>query len=158
VALTIRGLSRCAICGQIIRADEDLVSLPAFVPNDRDRLSRFSDAAVHARCVVTCPDAQEALRWSEIFLDINRPAQRRRRACGGLIADWRDHLGFGLITSDLQNSLSEYNFVQLHRSHVHEWPDVARVVLVLKEQRLEEIVWGTAADRLTEELSALAWS
>lgn len=158
MALIIRGQSRCLLCGQILEADDELLSFPAFIVNDRDRLAKFNDAAIHGRCLLTCVDAQEAQRWANIFLDISRPAWRQCQACGEVIEDWRDHLGLGLITSDSKSPLKGLNFVQLHRSHVHEWPAAERTLRLLKDARLRHVVGGRGIDQLIDELSSLAWS
>jgi hypothetical protein len=128
MALVLLGDTRCVVCDLPIDDSGDLVSFPPFVLSNIDPLSPFSDAAIHHHCVSTSLRAADAVRWSNAFLESNRPNNRVCAACGEVIRDWRDHLGFGFLTADESDPLNEFNFTHLHQSHVHEWTSSKDVV------------------------------
>jgi hypothetical protein len=44
------GRAHCAICGEVIRPDDDAFVTPDFLADESDPLWRFADAAVHRPC------------------------------------------------------------------------------------------------------------
>jgi hypothetical protein len=46
------GRAYCALCGDVIRPDEDALVTPDFLADDADPFWRFSDAAMHRACFV----------------------------------------------------------------------------------------------------------
>ena len=44
------GSAHCALCGDVIRPDEDAFVTPDFLADETDPLWRFSDAAMHRAC------------------------------------------------------------------------------------------------------------
>jgi hypothetical protein len=56
MALIILGKSKCPLCNQILEANENLTTFPAFLPADH-KFGKFSDAALHTNCFQKDPDA-----------------------------------------------------------------------------------------------------
>jgi hypothetical protein len=44
------GRAHCALCGEVIRRDEDALVTPDFLADDSDPLWRFTDAPMHRAC------------------------------------------------------------------------------------------------------------
>lgn len=49
MAIIIRGVSRCPICGEVLEEGQPLVAFPAFL-SPGDDLWRYSDSAMHEHC------------------------------------------------------------------------------------------------------------
>src|SRR5712664_2973304 len=50
MALVLRGLSECPICGQVINDSDNVVMAPAFLASNNHPLWKFNDAGMHAAC------------------------------------------------------------------------------------------------------------
>src|SRR5215471_19281755 len=50
MAIIITGKSACALCGQTLLAEQEIVDTPRFIADRNDPLWRFSDAAMHRTC------------------------------------------------------------------------------------------------------------
>jgi hypothetical protein len=50
MALVLVGLSKCAICGEVIDTMDGCVATPAFVERQSDPMWQFSDAPMHREC------------------------------------------------------------------------------------------------------------
>lgn len=135
MALLIRGKSLCALCGLTIDNGDPVVSFPAFTANQRDPLFHFSDGAFHRRCIERDDDASEALHRSTELLNRLGPGSRPCVVCGAQIRDPDDYLALGFLTADESLLAHEFNFVQVHRSHAHEWPELGRA-----RQALDQLI------------------
>jgi hypothetical protein len=58
MALIIRGSSQCAICRNIVGAEDDIVATSAFLGREHP-LWPYSDAAMHRECFVSWKDKAE---------------------------------------------------------------------------------------------------
>ena len=52
MAIIIRGVTACPICGNVIADGDALVSTPHFIHDESDKLYRYSDSAMHQACFV----------------------------------------------------------------------------------------------------------
>ena len=50
MAIVLRGMSKCSICGVVIQEDDEIVATTHFISNENDPLWRFSDSAMHKPC------------------------------------------------------------------------------------------------------------
>ena len=50
MALILRGLTECSLCGVVIKDDEDIVATTHFISDQNDPLWQFSDSAMHKSC------------------------------------------------------------------------------------------------------------
>jgi|SRR5271155_180897 len=70
MALIFRGKSECRLCGRVIGAEDEVVAFPAFL-TPRDPFWSYSDAAFHATCFASDPNAvgvqQVYQQWSDIY-------------------------------------------------------------------------------------------
>lgn len=70
MALVIPGQTKCSICGEVIRENDEVVGFPAFLSRGH-RLHRFSDSVFHKRCFATCAERQEVeavyLKWRDLW-------------------------------------------------------------------------------------------
>jgi hypothetical protein len=75
MAPVLVGVSKCALCGRVLAADDDVRGLPHFI-TDRDPFYRFSDAAVHEACY-------REWREQRCFEKKYKTFERERKAAGG---------------------------------------------------------------------------
>jgi len=50
MAIIITGKSKCALCGEVLLSEQEIVGTPHFIADRNDPLWRFSDAAMHRAC------------------------------------------------------------------------------------------------------------
>lgn len=55
MAIIIRGVTACPLCGEVLRDGDDIVATPHFLHSGP--LSRYSDAAMHRECFTAWPKA-----------------------------------------------------------------------------------------------------
>jgi predicted nucleic acid-binding Zn ribbon protein len=152
MALLVRGVSTCPICGRVIEADDAVVSFPAFVANSKDPLHRFSDASFHERCIEQDPDGRRAQAVAHEVIDRLGPGHRACAVCSEEISDPDDYFTFGYLTSDSDRPAFAFNYVQLHRSHIGSWPELRAAIAALDDLRRSGEWEGPALGSLIEEL------
>lgn len=121
MAQTYFDISECAVCGQLIRSGDDLVSFPPFVANTKDPLYVFNDATFHAHCARSHPLGENAISLSDKFISHTRPTNRICIVSHELIATPEEYVFTGVLTSDETESLSQFNFVTLNRKNIPLW-------------------------------------
>lgn len=57
MAVIIRGITTCSICGAVLADADDIVSTPHFIHDASHKLRRFSDSAMHRSCFTAWPKA-----------------------------------------------------------------------------------------------------
>ena len=62
MALILRGKSRCAICGAVLKTGDSIVATTAFISDETDPLWRYSDAGMHSECFVRWEHREEFVR------------------------------------------------------------------------------------------------
>jgi len=85
VAIIIRGVTACPICGDVIADGDALVSTTHFIHDETHELYRYSDSAMHQPCFVRweCRDAFRAAfnkHWPKLL-----PNHRRQMMEDGSI-------------------------------------------------------------------------
>jgi len=146
MAIVIGGKSRCPICGNVIKDGQEIVSFPPFVGNELDPLWFFSDAAFHASCFQEHPLAQEALHRSEELLRHIPPSNRLCVICKREIEEFDDYFSLGHLVADPAHPLFRYNYLQAHRSHLAQWPELSQLSKLIQDLK-ESGAWrGPALD------------
>lgn len=120
MALFVPGML-CRLCGQPMTAEHEIVMFRPFVPNERDPLFQFSDVVLHASCFRQHPLSEKAVKLHERAIQSSRPGNRVCIVCGQAILAPDDYFGAGLVSSNPASPLFEFNFVQLHCSHLSQW-------------------------------------
>jgi hypothetical protein len=158
MALLIRGRTVCGLCGLVISADDDVVIFPPMTSNTVDPIFRYSDAACHASCVDSACDGPQALERMAELLIAGAPGSRRCEACGEVVRDPDDYLGIGFLTSDVSLLASRFNFVHLHRSHIHRWSRLGEAIDALRQLASSGAFVPTdTVDAITDQLVAHDW-
>jgi hypothetical protein len=62
VALIFRGKSECALCGQVIQQDDEIIATSHFIADENDPLWRYSDAPFHKVCFLKWDKREEFVR------------------------------------------------------------------------------------------------
>lgn len=68
MALTIRGKSRCHICGQTILIGERVQMFPPGLFGPKSGFAHLDDSGVHWQCLTSLPGASEALTVLDAYL------------------------------------------------------------------------------------------
>lgn len=76
LALVAVGASKCALCGRVLAAEDEVRGLPHFITDRTDPFYRFSDAAVHEACY-------REWRERKVFEKKYKAFERERKAAGG---------------------------------------------------------------------------
>ena len=72
MALIITGKSHCAVCGEVIAKDDEIVATSHFL-GPSDPLFRYSDAPFHKRCFLTWQRREEFVtRYNAVTRGIAR--------------------------------------------------------------------------------------
>jgi hypothetical protein len=58
MALILRGLTTCALCDSVLKADDAIVATSHFIADSQHPLWRFSDAAMHKKCFLNWDQRQ----------------------------------------------------------------------------------------------------
>ena len=139
MAILLLGKSKCGLCGEVIRAEEDACAFPAFGLNNANAMAVFSDGVFHRSCVEA--DARyyalaELLREWEANTG---PGRRKCDECGNQIVTPDDYVFVDWLTEDVAAPLHAFNFTHLHGSCLPRWRRkeeflaAARGVLASKE-------------------------
>ncbi|MEU8005455.1 hypothetical protein AB0B66_30225 [Catellatospora sp. NPDC049111] len=68
MALLISGKTRCAVCGEVIHAQDEVVMFAPGLFGPRSRPHRFDDASAHHRCLTGLDTGRQALRELKEFI------------------------------------------------------------------------------------------
>jgi hypothetical protein len=132
VALIVRGVTRCGICGRVINDGDDVVAFSPFLWDVDDPLYVFNDAAFHRDHFDAHPLAPQALARHREMLERTAPAQRICPVCNQRITEPDDYIGTGHLSPDPSDPLYAFNYVHLHRSHLKAWRDLDRLIDLLE--------------------------
>ena len=142
MALLIRGETTCPICGMVIEEGQPVRAFSAFVTDATDELSLFSDAAFHEACFAGHPLARKAQdRWTQLV----RRTGTGNHFCGVCereITDPDDYFTTGYLTGDEHSPLYPCNYMQLHRSHLQQWPQLRELLDHLDQLQQSRSGWG----------------
>lgn len=152
MAIIIRGKSKCMLCGRLLQQGQDIVSFSPFVGNELDPLWRFSDAAFHEACLREDGVAEEAQKRYEELKNRTAPGNRTCVVCKREITEPDDYFSLGHLTDDPGHLLYHYNYVQAHRSHLPEWPELTRLLKLLETFKQGGMWRGAALDHVIREL------
>lgn len=149
--ILIYGASVCSLCGGIILATDEVISIPPLTPNSNDPLSIFNDSSFHADCFRKHPLFQQAeARETEVLAASKTP--HICTVCGLAITDPDDFLMIDHITQDRNDPLYRCNFRKFHRSHIDQWDYLSQALKLL--QGLQDSgKWG--GEYLTRLIKAL---
>ncbi|MBS0031979.1 hypothetical protein ACTJJ0_33405 [Chitinophaga sp. 22321] len=123
MAIIFLNQSECALCGDILRDSSDLQMFPPLTNNMKDPLFIFSDAGVHASCLDKHSLKEEVMHYVDLQTDTFM-----RKTChvsGEQINDVNDFISTGLLTSNKQEPLHQFNFLQMKKSQLHNWKERA---------------------------------
>ena len=154
MAIVIRGKTKCALCGTLLRDGDEVISFPAFVANQLDPLWRFSDAAFHSTCFQEDPLAKRVDRRYEEFRNHVGPGHRMCVVCKREITDPDDYFSVGHLTEDPEHPLYCYNYVQAHRSCLPRWSERSQVAKLIAALKNSGAWGGPALDFLLNELNS----
>lgn len=152
MAILIDGME-CRLCSKPMNPEEETICFSAFVSNANDLLYSFSDACFHAACFLQHPLAEMALARHAEAVERLSPGHRTCAVCSNDITDPDDYFALGYLTSDEAEPVYAYQYLQLHRSHLADWPERLRVLTILQNFRDTKAWGGTGLDWAIDQLS-----
>jgi len=122
MAIILRGLTECAICGSILQEDQSVRGFPPFVANAADPLYLFCDAGVHEDCFQDHPRREQVIeRLAAIDALISPPGVIPRcRICAQEL-DWDNSWSLPFFTLDKSDPLFEFNCAEFHKVCLAAW-------------------------------------
>jgi hypothetical protein len=123
MAIIITGKSRCPICNEIINESDDIVMFPPFIQNVNDPFYIFNDAGVHSSCLLKHQLGNQALEYREVILEKTKPENRICDIGGNVITKPDDYIFIDLLTSDVSEELSKFNFMTIDKNNLSQWQE-----------------------------------
>lgn len=120
MAIVLLEGSECPLCGNILRDSSDLFLFPPLISNMNDPLYIFSDSGVHETCLEKDSLCSEAKYFA------NKLTAMPPYICaisGNKIKNHANAILIGLLTSNRQESLFQFNFLKMDRQQLHKWKD-----------------------------------
>jgi hypothetical protein len=154
MAILLRGMTRCPICGIVIEEGDEVVLFPHVVINEADPLYALSDAACHRSCLNGDPLGAPMCEVSEQYLANAGPGKRACAVCSIEVRDPDDYLFIGYLGNPSDDPLGSFNWTHLHKSHISSWHQ-AREFLMLAKTTLSKGHWrGSALTEIVREIEA----
>lgn len=133
MAIVFEGLSQCPVCGQVLDSNNEFIMTPPLTSNAKDALFVFSDAGIHVTCLNGHPQ-KERLLYQMQQSDKTRGATNAICIVDGkLITHPDDYLTTGMLTSDLNEPLAEFNFIILNKKNKYDWNKRNEFISLVKE-------------------------
>ena len=150
------GSAPCAICGKEVTAKDDKVLFPPFVGNTADPLFPFDDAVVHSACLENDPRSTAAKKRVRDIIDVRKRWPKLCSSCGQAITNPDDYDALGHLTDDVSNPLHTWNYLEFHRNCLEHWPNLPRLISLLKEEMHSGRWRGKAMEMCIAELEGSA--
>ncbi|SKA47910.1 hypothetical protein SAMN04488128_10975 [Chitinophaga eiseniae] len=121
MAIIFENESTCPLCGQVLNKEKPYFLLPPLIGNVKDPLFIFSDSGIHVECFERNSLKERVLYHLDIYDKRPPVTDLRCDVDGALITDLRKALLFGLLTSDPDEPLYEFNYTVLNTDNVSKW-------------------------------------
>ncbi len=154
MALLLRGITDCPLCGNVIEDADEAVLFPPFVLNEIDPLYPLSDTACHRSCLSACPLGPPMLAAVDVLLAGTGPGKRLCAVCGVEARDPDDYLWIGYLGDVSTEPLGRFNYTHLHASHISDW-ELRDEFLALAKATIDRGRWrGKTLSKLVEAVEA----
>jgi hypothetical protein len=127
----MEGLSRCALCKEVLDEGKPYTGFPPFISNPKDALWAYNDAGLHIDCIEKDPFGKTALAFREWIF--NNPLSKSVCAVDGLPIGYNNFFGVAVLTSDDKEPLFQYNFLTLNKKNIPQWKDRGKFIGLLKK-------------------------
>ena len=133
MAIIFEGLSTCPLCGQVLDKSNEFIMTPPLTSNTKDALFVFSDAGIHITCLNGHPQKESLLYQMQQSDETRGAAKAICIVDGKLITRPDDFLTTGMLTSDLNEPLAEFNFIILNRNNKYKWNKRSELISLIEE-------------------------
>ena len=123
----------CPICGKPMLQTDEVIMLPAFVPNKCDPLYFFSDGVFHRTCFAGHPLAEQATKYGNETREQHLPQNRVCMVCDQVITDPEDYFSAGYLTNDRVSPAFAFNYAQFHKRDFENWDRASEFRRVIAE-------------------------
>ena len=141
MSITIINKTICCICEKVIEQGEVYRGFPPFISNVKDPLYFFNDASFHIECIKSHPSGNRAIKFADDFIINTSPTNRRCIVDNKRIENIEDYIFMGLLTSNDNEELFEFNFTTLNKKNLNKWTHRKRFIEVAIKFELDG-KWG----------------
>ena len=154
MALLFLDLTKCSICGKVIKDTQKAYSFYPFIQNKKDPFFIFSDASFHLECLQQHPLGLTAISFGEQLIFETRPVNRRCKIDNEIISDYKDYIFFDLLSSNKEDDIYRFNFTTLNRNNLDKWKDRDQFLEVagkmIREDKWEDLTSFKYLEKLIE--------
>lgn len=129
MAIFLKGLTKCPLCGKIID-DDNFIMFPPFISNLNDKLAVFNDQTIHISCLNKHPLREEAIYFRQKYERKNR---ENKEKVIQLNRNPRDFVFVPILTSDKEEKLYSFNFCLIDIQDIEGLPDHQILLSELKK-------------------------
>lgn len=113
MAIVLENSSRCPLCKQPIDDSKEYIMVPPLTSNKKDFLFALSDTGVHTSCIYKSPQREKLFYHVDMYDKRLPPIRLKHTTDGHLIIDPKNLISFGMLTSDENERLSDFNYMVL---------------------------------------------
>lgn len=132
MAILIRGVTVCSLCGCVISECDEAVVFPAFAQSTADPYFEFSDGSFHTNCLLKANRGSEAIGRVEQRLARTGPGRRKCVVCQLEVLSPDDYLLIDFLGDLGADPLAEFSYTHFHRSCIWHWPHQAEFVALAR--------------------------
>lgn len=145
MAIVIEEHSLCPLCNTVLNKAKEYLMTPPLISNTLDQLFNLSDTGIHVECLDNSTLKDKLLHHLAAYNRKIPPSQVRCCIDNQVMADPRDLLSFGLLTSDESEALFQFNHLSFNRRNITKWE--SRVDFIsIAEKFLKEGKWQGLGD------------
>ena len=145
MAQIISDYSKCPLCGNVIKEEDEIIMFPPFVQNTKDSFYIFNDSGVHIKCIKLYESKERLFKYLDKIIYKTKPGNRYCDIGGGKIKTIEDYLFIDLLTSDEKEALSNFNFMSIDKQNINKWSN-KNIFLKEAKKFIKDNKW----DSLTE--------
>jgi hypothetical protein len=130
MAIIIENESSCAMCNSLLNKARPYIITPPLIGNSLDALFKFSDCGLHIDCL------ENNNIKGKLLYHIKRYDTRLNKYLESLRINpesGKSIISLGLLTSDENEELFKYNYLELTKENVSHWSERDRFILVITE-------------------------
>jgi hypothetical protein len=133
MALFTRG-NPCTLCRLPMENRREVIIFPHLVGNLHDPLFVFNGAVAHKTCVHQHPWGKMAVRQKQFVHETILPNTKRECAlCHQKITDAAQLIATGVLTTDSNQPLSHFNWLEVHKKCLSHWKELPVLVNELQK-------------------------
>ncbi|AZA51544.1 hypothetical protein [Chryseobacterium sp. G0201] len=118
MAVIIENESKCPLCGDVINELKEYILTPPLISNELDELFRLSDSGIHLDCINKSNLKDKLFKYLKLY---EQYSSKMRDLM--LENNPKDVIGFNLLSSDVAEPISKYNYLIMLKKNILKWDD-----------------------------------